>query len=457
MEEAKEHGPNLKKVSYLIEELVNTEASHIAMVGLAHEHLEPYLADPRVETRDKRLLQAYLRQWDTLKTLYDQLPFDLLSNSEQSLTQNFVNFCSTPAFITYQKMHIGMFPWVRQINTLYEKYSSINLKNEDLQQKLRFDAVVIAAAQRLPRHELLMKDVKKADESMNTSIIIKIKKLNTFINELSPNNTSWTDHTNEVWLEILNGVSSSNLSDQDKIKAYHSMIVMIDGGLFGNENPVEKLAAIRTYAERAFELIKTQFPLASTMTEIVQLTSILKDIRDLAQTPAGTDKAAKRFFGGESTSNSKTIQKQLREYFTDTPMILHHATEIMQSSSESIVEKSTMARALLDLVLEPGKSISGVQLSSARLLAKAALDDAVEEYKARGVMDEHMHDAMTKINEAVASPVVERFFKRVTGNTESDGVNKSIQKCLREFVHDPAAYIASLSPQTSSPASEASA
>ncbi len=454
MEEAKEHGPDSKKISYIIKELVDTEATYIAMVGLAHDHFDPYLADPRVEVSDKRLFQAYLEQWDTLKTLYDQLPFDLLSNSEQSLTQNFVDFCRTPAFITYQKMHIGMNLWVRKIDSLYEKYSLIIPKNQAV--KLRYHAVVIAPAQRLPRHELFIKEVNKVDESMNPIILNKLKQLIDFINELSPNNTSWTDHTNEVWIEIRDVITGSKLSDQDKIKAYHSMIGMLDGGLFGNENPVEKLAAIRTCAQRAFEMIKLQLPLASTMTEIVQLTSMLKDIRDAAQTPAGTDKAAKRFFGGESTSNSKTIQKQLREYFSDTPMILQHATEIMQSSSESIVVKSTMARALLDLVLEPGKSISGLQLSSARLLAQAALNGAVEEYKTQDSMDQHMHDTMSKISEAVASPAVDRFFKRITGNTESNGVNKSIQKCLREFVRDPAAYVASLSPYTSSPSSVAS-
>ena len=179
MEEAKEHGPDLKKVSFLIEELVNTEASHIAMVGLAHDHFDPYLADPRVEASDKRLFQAYLEQWDTLKILYDQLPFDLLSNSEQSLTQNFVDFCRTPAFITYQKMHIGMNLWVRKIDSLYEKYSLIIPENQAV--KLRYNAVVIAPAQRLPRHQLLMKEVNKCDESMNPSILNKLKQFCIFI------------------------------------------------------------------------------------------------------------------------------------------------------------------------------------------------------------------------------------------------------------------------------------
>ena len=446
MEEAKESRDHSEKIKKVINELIESESRYISMADFAHSNFDRYLTEPAVDINDTQLLKTYLAQWDTLKALYDQLPFELLSNEKHHATQNFTDFYTSQPFISYQTWHLGLFFWTKHLADLSAKYEHIIPVNRH--GKEGASAVAISAVQRLPRHELLATQVQKADDTLNSDVIKRIKALITSVNELNPGDTHWNAQTNEALNAILNAIRASTVGDIDKIKAYHNMIDVIGAGVLGNEHAAERLAAQRNYAKVAFELIKEQLQKTSTLTDMVQLTSYLKDIRDSVQTPAGTDKTLKRLWGGESTDGQKTIQKQLREFFSESSHLFEKATALMTTSSETTVEKATMARTLLNLVLGRGNAINTTQLTCARLLAKAALDEAVEEYKKTGHMDERMRETMVKIYNAVASSTVDKFFKRVSGHTASHGMNKSIQKCLREFIDNPSEYVTSLSPDS---------
>ena len=437
---ASEEEKKLKKIGQITGELLTTERSHINNFNFAHVNFEPYVAHDLVDPEDKTLIRIYLEQWDILQALYDQLPFSYIEPG----AERFNDFFSSQAFASYESWHIGMSVWTERLMALGQKYASILPVNSD--GKEGANAVAISVVQRLPRHEMLVREIKRVDALIDPGLIATMRSKITLANELLLNDSRlpfWSEHTQTALSKIKEDIDNSALDSLGKIKAYHALILMIDNKVLGSEKSAEQLIVARDLAKNVFEQIKMRIPEVSTMAELVQLTGLLKEIRDAVQTPVGAQKAGKRMWGGESTAESKTIQKQLREYFADAPQILAKAAEIMRSSTEPVEVKSMAVRNLMGLVLEQGKVLSGQRLSLARELARPALNDAVEYYRAHGNISA-IYESISKISQAVQSPMMVGIFKKVTGKTESDGQNKTIQKQFREFVENPRRYVASL-------------
>ncbi|MDF1685096.1 MAG: hypothetical protein P1U36_10635 [Legionellaceae bacterium] len=481
----------------VIREFFSSERRFMNKVGCNHDNFTPYLSHAEVSKEDKFFIRQYLAQSNTLNTLYKKLDFTEGHESTILTAQELSTFCNHEDFKTYQNWLIGMVHPNTLLNDLVSRYKNIIPINTDAADS--FNAVLILPAQRILKYKSLYNEIQKrssTDEeksSMEKPITYISSRANLSNGMMNKKRyPAWNANTTSWVSGLLDQLKTPCLPPIERINALTTMINSIQSGAWGSEQSDERLSSARDVAHVAFELIKAQVQQTESVEEIADLTEKLIEINQAIKTPAMTGQLGRRgsmskfILGGESQkTGSITIQKQTREYLTqDSPLVqayirvFNNSSDSSQSSGEilklnqllvnkvivgpeeknmefkqlvaqMIVDnpvdgaKETNIEQNLENFLDVVRNAKKIDMDLAKKVAEIALNQVIKWMQSDPIQHqfEKVHTFMQKISDEIQSSPLQRAVKHVSGQPESKGEVKTVQKRFRAFLANPREYI----------------